>query len=190
MPLGSKYPTFRLNYTKGFNNIFGSTADFDKWKFSVFDEMNLKLLGSLRYRFDIGGFLNNRQVAVQDYQFFNGNQTIFASEYMNSFQLAPYYANATIARFYAVGHIEHHFNGLLSNKIPLFRKLNWNLVAGANAFYISPTNNYTEVFGGVENILKVFRLDFVGSYLNGKNGQFGVRLGLGGLIGGKVRTGD
>ena len=125
---------------------------------------------------------------MQDLQFFNGNQTIFASEYMNSFQLAPYYANSTTAHFYAVGHIEHHFNGLLTNKIPLFRRLNWYLVAGGNAFYVRANNNYTEVFGGIENILKIFRVDFVGSYLNGKTGQFGVRVGFGGLIGGKVKV--
>jgi len=187
MPIGSKYPTFELNYQKGIPDIAGSDVNFDKWKFSVFDDMNLKLLGNLRYRFDIGGFLNNKQVPVQDYQFFNGNQTIFASAYMNSFQLAPYYANSTTARFYAVGHIEHHFNGLLTNKIPLFRRLNWYFVAGSNAFYVNSNNNYVEVFGGVENILKIFRVDFITSYLNGKTGQFGVRVGFGGLLGGKMR---
>ncbi|HWB26645.1 MAG TPA: DUF5686 and carboxypeptidase regulatory-like domain-containing protein [Chitinophagaceae bacterium] len=190
VPVGSKYPTFELNYQKGIPGIGGSDVDFDKWKFSVFDEMNLKLLGSLRYRFDIGGFLNNKKVPVQDYQFFNGNQTIFASQYMNSFQLAPYYANSTTAHFYAVGHIEHHFNGLLTNKIPLFRRLNWYLVAGSNAFYVNGNNNYVEIFGGMENILKIFRVDFIGSYLNGKYGQFGVRLGFGGLIGGKMKIED
>ncbi|HVX49525.1 MAG TPA: DUF5686 and carboxypeptidase regulatory-like domain-containing protein [Chitinophagaceae bacterium] len=190
VPIGSKYPTFELSYQKGFHGIAGSDVDFDKWKFSVFDDMNLKLLGNLRYRIDIGGFINNKMVPVQDYQFFNGNQTIFASQYMNSFQLAPYYANSTTSHFYAVGHIEHHFNGLLTNKIPLFRRLNWYLVAGSNAFYVNGNNNYVEIFGGVENILKVFRVDFIGSYLNGKYGQFGVRIGFGGLIGGKVRIGD
>lgn len=187
MPIGSKYPTFQLNYQKGIPNIAGSDVDFDKWKFSVFDDMNLKLLGNLRYRFDIGGFINSNKVPVQDYQFFNGNQTFIASEYMNSFQLAPYYANSTTAHFYAVGHIEHHFNGLLTNKIPLFRRLNWYLVAGGNAFYVNQHNNYVEVFGGVENIFKLLRVDFITSYLNGKTGQFGVRLGFGGLLGGKIR---
>lgn len=190
VPIGSKYPTFELDYQKGIPNIAGSDADFDKWKFSVFDEMNLKLLGNLRYRFDIGGFLNNKNVPVQDYQFFNGNQTFIASAYMNSFQLAPYYANSTTAHFYAVGHIEHHFNGLLTNKIPLFRKLNWYLVAGSNAFYVNNNNNYLEVFGGVENIFKLLRVDVIASYLNGKTGQVGVRVGFGGLLGGKLRIND
>ena len=41
MPLGSKYPTLELEYTKGIKNVFGSDVDYDKWKFSVFDNMNL-----------------------------------------------------------------------------------------------------------------------------------------------------
>jgi hypothetical protein len=129
-------------------------------------------------------------VYIQDFQHFNGNQTIFASGYLNSFQIAPYYANSTIASFYAVGHIEHHFNGMITNKIPFFRVLNWNLVGGANAFYVNLTNNYFEIFGGLENILKLFRVDLVGSYLNGKTGQVALRVGFGGLLGGAVSAGN
>ncbi len=187
VPLGSKYPTFALQYQKGFQNILGSDVNFDKWKLSVWDDMNFKLQGKLKYRLSIGGFLNSKHVYIQDYQHFNGNQTIFASPYTNSFQLAPYYANSTTAAFYATANVEHHFNGFLTNKIPLFRRLNWNLVAGSNAFYVNKNNNYIEVFAGLENILKVFRVDVVGSYLNGKKGQVGIRIGLGGLLGSAMR---
>jgi hypothetical protein len=126
--LGSKYPTMSLSYQKGWKDVFGSDVDFDKWQFSVWDQANFKLKGLLRYRLSIGGFLNTRSVFIQDYQHFNGNQTIFESQYLNSFQLAPYYANSTTAALYATGHIEHHFNGFLTNKIPLFRRLSWWLV--------------------------------------------------------------
>ena len=188
MPIGSKYPTFSLSYTKGLQKILGSDVDFDKWKFSVWDDVNLKLRGLLKYRLSVGGFLNSKQVFIQDYQHFNGNQLFFASQYLNSFQLAPYYANSTIASFYAEGHLEHHFNGFLTNKIPLFKRLNWHLVGGSNAFYVNSTNNYVEAFGGIENIFKLLRVDVVASYLNGKTGQVGVRLGFGGLLGGAIRT--
>jgi hypothetical protein len=152
--------------------------------------MNFKLAGQLSYRLDIGGFFNNSIVFVQDYRHFNGNQIIFAGKYLNSFQVAPYYANSTTASFYATGHLEHHFNGLLTNKIPLFKQLNWNLVAGANAFYVNADNNYVEVFAGLENILKIFRVDVVASYLNGNTGQVAFRIGLGGLLGGKIRLNE
>jgi len=184
IPIGSKYPTLALSYQKGFENIFGSDVNFDKWSFSVWDDLNFKLRGLLKYRFSIGGFFNTKNVYVQDYQHFNGNQVIFASQYLNSFQIAPYYANSTIAAFYAVGHIEHHFNGLLTNKIPLFRRLKWNLVAGSNAFYVNRNNNYVEIFGGLENIFKLVRVDVVGAYLNGNAGQITLRIGFGGLLGG------
>ncbi|WP_158638298.1 DUF5686 and carboxypeptidase regulatory-like domain-containing protein [Panacibacter ginsenosidivorans] len=188
VPLGSKYPTFSLDYQKGIDNIFGSDVNFDKWTFAVTDDINLKLAGQFSYRFDIGGFINDKSVFIQDYRHFNGNQIIIASKYLNSFQTAPYYANSTTASFYATGHVEHHFNGLLTNKIPFFKRLNWNLVAGSNAFYVNKNNNYAEIFAGLENILKLFRVDVVGSYLNGNNGQVAVRIGFGGLLGGKVRS--
>ncbi len=188
-PIGSKYPTLAVSYEKGIETIFGSDVNFDKWKFSVWDDINLKLFGRMRYRLGVGGFINDRSVFIQDYQHFNGNQLLFASEYLNSFQLAPYYANSTTAQFYAIGHLEHHFNGLLTNKIPFFRRLNWHLVAGANAFFVNGNNNYAEIFGGIENIFKVLRIDVVASYLDGKNGTVGVRVGLGGLLGNSIRLG-
>ena len=188
-PIGSRYPTLAVSYEKGIETIFGSDVNFDKWKFSIWDDINLKLFGRMRYRLGVGGFINDRSVFIQDYQHFNGNQLLFASEYLNSFQLAPYYANSTTAQFYAIGHLEHHFNGLLTNKIPFFRRLNWHLVAGANAFFVNGNNNYAEIFGGIENIFKVLRIDVVASYLDGKNGTVGVRVGLGGLLGNSIRLG-
>lgn len=181
--IGSKYPTLSLAYTKGINNVLGSDVNFDKWKLAVWDNMNFKLLGALKYRLSVGGFLNSKQVYIQDYQHFNGNQLLFASQYLNSFQMAPYYANSTTASFYMQAHAEHHFNGLLTNKIPLFKKLNWHLVAGVNAFRVNSDNHYTEIFAGIENIFKVLRVDVVNGYLNGDKGTVGVRIGLGGLLG-------
>ncbi len=185
--IGSKYPTFAASYKKGIDKALGSDVDFDKWTFSIWDNMNFKLRGEMKYRFSIGGFINDSKVPIQDYQHFNGNQLIFANKYLNSFQLAPYYANSTTESFYAVGHLEHHFNGFLTNKIPLFKKLNWHLVGGGNAFYVNKDNNYVEVFGGIENIFKLIRVDVVASYLNGQKGQVGLRIGLGGLLGGAIQ---
>lgn len=186
MSIGSKYPVFNFKYTKGIS-AFGSDVNFDKWDLGMSSSKNFKLGGLLKYKLGIGGFLNDDKVTIQDYKHFNGNKTIAAAPYVNSFQLAPYYANSTTAAFYSVGHLEHHFNGLLTNKIPLFKRLNWNLVGGANAFYVNDNNNYIEFFAGIENIFKIFRVDFVAAYQNGSKGLTGIRIGSGGLIGGSVK---
>jgi Family of unknown function (DUF5686)/CarboxypepD_reg-like domain len=182
VPIGSKYPTFSLQYQKGIDKILGSDVDFDKWYFTMWDELNFKLQGRFMYRFGAGGFLNARKVQIQDYQHFNGNQGLFATVYLNSFQLAPYYQESTTASFFLEGHIEHHFNGMLTNKVPGLRKLNWYLVAGSNAFYVSSKSNYVELFAGLENILKFVRVDFIVSYLQGTNPNTGIRVGFDGLL--------
>lgn len=182
--LGSKYPMFTLSYTKGIKHIFGSDVDFDKWQFFINDNTNFKLAGSLNYKIGAGGFLNAQKVYIQDYQHFNGNQAAAASEYVNSFQLAKYYANSTTANLYGLAHIEHHLNGLITNKIPLINKLKWNLVWGTNTFYVNKKNNYVELFAGFENIFKIFRVDMVWGFENGTQGHTGIRIGAGGILGG------
>lgn len=177
--IGSKYPTFTAMYTKGFLD-----ADFDKWKVSMRDDMNFKLFGELRYNLSAGGFLNNRSVSIPDLQHFNGNQTFYNIRYLNSFQLAPYYQYSTSANLYATANVEHHFNGLLTNKIPLFNRLKWNLVGGSNAFYVNRNNNYVEVFAGLENIFKMIRVDVVAGYQSQLPTRVGVRVGFGGILGG------
>jgi hypothetical protein len=183
--IGSKYPRFEAAYTKGIHGL-GSDVDFDKWRAQVSDNMNFKLFGELRYRLGAGGFLNSNSVGLPDYQHFNGNQTFYNIKYLNSFQLAPYYKYSTIASFYSTLNLEHHFNGLITNKIPLLNRLKWNLVLGSNAFYVNRDNNYVEVFAGLENILKMIRVDVIAGYQSQDATRIGVRAGFGGLLGGAV----
>ncbi|MBI3882985.1 MAG: carboxypeptidase-like regulatory domain-containing protein, partial [Sphingobacteriales bacterium] len=86
--IGSKYPVFSVNYTKGIQGVLGSDVNFDKWKFTVLDDVDFRLGGLFKYKFTIGGFLNTDSVPIQDYLHFNGNQSFAAGEYLNSFQLA------------------------------------------------------------------------------------------------------
>lgn len=187
--IGSKAPVFELEYNKGISGWLGSDADFDKWKLSMSDNMNFKMGGEFKYRVGIGGFFNSDSVSIPDLQHFNGNQTFYNIKYLNSFQIAPYYKYSNAEEFYIYGHAEHHFNGLLTNKIPFFNKLKWYLVAGANTFYVNNDNYYLEAFVGLENIFKLFRVDFVNAYQPGLGNKFGVRVGFGGLIGGKMQFG-
>jgi hypothetical protein len=106
---------------------------------------------------------------------------------LQSFQIASYYAYSTTVPLYAAGHIEHNFNGFLTNKIPYFKRLNWNLVVGSNAFYIDEASNHVELFVGLENIFKIFRIDFVSAFENGGTSRTSrVIFGFGGLLGNSV----
>lgn len=173
--VGSKYPNFSANITKGFDGILGSTVDYTKWKFGINDNLNFKIGGTFKYAFEMGGFLQNNVSYAPDYQHYFGNQTAFANDYMKSFQLLPYYQFSNTEKFYTTSHIEYHLNGLISNKIPGYRKLNWFFVLGANALYINDKKNYYEAFVSIENIFKVIRVDFIQGYHNNGEKPNGIR---------------
>ena len=176
--IGSKMPLFDLLYTQTMGKLFGNDAEFSKWKFTITDNLNFRLQGKLSYKLGVGGFINNKKVEVPDYMHFNGNLSSFATEYGNSFQLLPIYNYSNINKFYSLAHIEHNFNGFITNKIPGIKKLNIYLVAGVNGFYINSNKYYYEYFVGFDNILKQFRIDFVQSFQNGKPWQTGFKVGL------------
>jgi hypothetical protein len=181
--IGSKYPRFILGYTKGIRHLLGSDVDYDRWALTMADNFNFKLAGRFTYRIGTGGFISKNKLQIPDYIHFNGNLTVFAGNYLNTFQLASYYGNSSTASLYGVLHAEHHFNGFITNKIPFFKKLNWFLVGGSNAFYVNQFRNYIEVFGGMENIFKFMRVDFIWGYsANVSKPVYGVRIGFTNII--------
>ncbi len=178
MSIGSKYPTFTLSITKGLPGFLGSDVDYLKWRVGIADDVDLKLRGALKYHILAGGFLTANRTYVPDLQHYLGNQTIFASRELNSFQLAPYYIYSNTSRFSLEAHAEYHLNGWITNKVPVLKRLNWFLVTGVNALHIQNDRDYYEWLIGIENILKVIRVDFVQGFAAGGNRPSGFRLSL------------
>jgi hypothetical protein len=179
----SNWPRLTVNYDKGIPGILNSKSDFDKWRVSVADEVDLKLLGEIKYNFAVGGFLNTTYVAIPDLMHLYGNRGIgLASPYLESFQFAQYYDFSNKERLYWEGHAEYHLKGLISNKIPLLRQARYYLLFGGNAFYASPTDFYTEAFVGIDNVgwklVRLLRIDFVQSWDSYKGSNSGIRLGI------------
>jgi hypothetical protein len=174
--IGSDYPTFDLFVTKAISGMLGSDANYTKWRLGLSDDVDLKLSGTFNYSFAIGGFLQKDKVFEPDQIHFTGNQVLLAGPFTESFQLAPYYKFSNTASLYGRGHIEYHLNGLVTNKIPGFKKLNWFLVAGANSLLMEMDNYYIEYFLGLENIFKVIRLDVIRSNEKGGMSNNGIRL--------------
>jgi hypothetical protein len=62
-------------------------------------------------------------------------------------------------------------------------------VAGTNTFYVNENNNHVELFVGIENILKIFRVDFISAYDNGNRRRTsGISIGFGGLLGSSINN--
>lgn len=176
----SRTPTFTLQYSKGIANVLGSDVDFDKWRFSVTGDLNLKLGGEFKYRVETGGFINTKSVEIPDYNHFIGNLTRKATPYVESFQVAPFYALSNKEKIFLQLNGEYRLNGLLTNKIPIVRRLNLRVVTGANTIWLKE-KNYTEVFVGVDNIFKLFRVDYIWGIGKTVAPQNGIKIGIRGF---------
>ena len=185
--LGSKYPEVFFSYKKG-TSVSDATFNYDYIYGGVGDNMDMKTLGKFKYDVGIGTFFNTTGMNFIDYKHFNGSRTLFLtgiSDYdwynqgrkrLSNFHTLDYYTHSTNKTFLEV-HAQQYFQGFWLSKFPLIRKLKWQEIFGFNAVYTS-TNNFTELFVGVDNIFKVLRIDVATSYSKGDKLRPELRIGL------------
>lgn len=174
--MDSKYPVLTIDYRKAGGNFSSDAANYDFVKCSLTGEIGFKLLGTSEYGIVAGKFLTDRNVQFMDYNHFNGNQTIFSSFNINTFQLLPYYTYSTTGPF-AELHFEHNFQGFIFNKLPLIRKLKLDEIIGISYLTTNTLPQYFEAYAGISK-LGTLRFEVVGSYSKEQGYMRGLRLGI------------
>lgn len=173
--LGSPYPITEIKITKGIAGVLNSSYDYTKVYLSVSDYMKIAPLGSLYYNFFVGKVYGTLPYMLLEVH--PGNEIYYYNKYafnlMNRFEY--------ISDQYAGFNVEHNIGNGLFKYIPITRKLKFRQFWSAKgligkmseANYALNVNNpysafqtlngktYIEVGTGVDNILKVFRVDFV-----------------------------
>jgi hypothetical protein len=177
IPLGSKWPEFSLAYMKSIPGVFKSKLNYDWIQFKIEDELRLKLFGTTMYLFKVGSFINKNKMEFIDFKHFSGNLTVLGGHYFDGFQVLDYYTASTQKTYYE-GHLEHHFDGFLFNKIPGFRKLKLQEVFGVHFLYNDDFKDWTEISAGIENIFRIGRIDFVTGLSRHHATRFGFRIGI------------
>lgn len=170
--LGTTYPIINLNLTTGIQGVFGSDYNYLKLNISLEQRFPIHPIGDFRYIVDAGRIFGDAPYPFL--QIHEGNQTYAFDDY--AYNLMNYYE--FISNQYVSLMIEHHFNGLFLNHIPLMRKLKWReivetkILAGdlttrsSDAIMFPPEANdlnipYMEAGFGIENMFKFFRADAI-----------------------------
>jgi hypothetical protein len=170
--LGTNYPIIQLNYTHGFKNVLGSGYDYDRVVAIISDRLRFNPFGYMDVMLEAGKFFGKLPYPLLELH--KGNETF--SYDASAFNLMNFYE--FVSDEYASLSVSHHFNGFFLNKVPLLRKLKWREIAlfkGVMGSF-SPMNSeqlnfpvglstlnkpYFESGVGVENILKVLRVDLL-----------------------------
>ncbi|MBK9147782.1 MAG: carboxypeptidase-like regulatory domain-containing protein [Flavobacteriales bacterium] len=172
--LGTRYPSLEVMVAKGLQGVLGGDYDYTKLSARLYHRVPMGTFGFLRY------WLHAGQVFSEPLPYplliiHAGNETFYFDELafntMNFFEF--------VSDRYASIYIDHHFDGLFLNRIPLFRRLKWREVVGGKAvvgaldrkhlgemallpfsFDLSG-GPFAEVSVGVENVFKMLRFDMV-----------------------------
>jgi hypothetical protein len=176
--LGSDYPIVDLKYIQGIEGVFNSSYRYHKIMGSISDYIKIPPFGSLYYDVFAGKTLGTLPFPLLNVA--PGNETYYYDQYAFSLMNKYLYLHD---RYIGIN-IEHNLGNGLFRFIPLTRKWKfrqfwtakalWGSLSDANKQY-NASNSYTflsldgkayvELGTGVDNIFKVFRLDFVWNVL-------------------------
>jgi hypothetical protein len=174
-----RWPVFTMRYTHGFKSPAGE-FNYDKVRLNVSKRMKMGPMGNGYFSITgekIFGVLPYPLLAVP-----LGNQSvIYAPVNFNLLRFGEFVTDQ-----YASIQYRQNFEGLFLNRMPLIQRLKWRLLATANvlvgslsqanedlipppstgglkyeAFALQPGKPYVELGYGVENIFKIFRIDFI-----------------------------
>lgn len=170
--VSSTWPVVQFFYSKSLRNAFKGLYDYHKVSLRISDRIRITpILGYTDYLLEGGKIWGTVPYPLMELH--GGNETLIYDEM--AYNMMNYYEFAS-DRYVSLG-IFHHFDGLFFNKIPLIRKLKlrevatfktvWGGVSDKNRRALVFPDNlktlermpYMECSVGVENILKVFRID-------------------------------
>lgn len=172
-----KLPTLQLNYRKGIDKALGSDVDYDLLSVEVFQErINEGLWGFTSFMVSAGKFLNNNKVYYPDSKQFRGNNSLTTLPDLRKFQFLDFYAYSTDHQ-YVEAHFEQNFAGLITNKLPLVRKLKLEELLGFNYLTQPAKKNYKEFYFGLQRL--IFRATYGFAYDGTRKVQQGFRISYG-----------
>jgi hypothetical protein len=172
--LGSPYPIGELKVSRAISGVLNSSYNYTKVSGAVSDYMQIPPFGNFYYNVFGGKTFGTLPFMLLDVA--PGNEIYYYNKYAYSLLNKWEYIHD---KYFGFG-IEHNFGAGLFRFIPFTRKLKfrqfwtakglWGSLSDANKLY-NTTPGYTfnslngktymEVGTGIDNILKVFRLDFV-----------------------------
>jgi hypothetical protein len=151
--LGSKWPTFYTYYEKGLPKLFGSDVNHDYLLAGFYQSFKIGTLGTTNYHVKAGKFLNTKDLRDADLKFPRRSDPFWFSNPLYSFQdLDTLLPSRDI--FYE-GHIIHHDNGAIINKLPFMKKTGIGLVMGGGFLYSKEFKLFHyEALAGLERSFK------------------------------------
>jgi hypothetical protein len=170
-------PTFILNLRNGLA-IGNSEVEYSLLELGVRQGFKIGAKGKLTYKINGGVFLNNSAMSFVDYRHFMGNRTFMqAIDPVGRYRLLDYYQSST-ADNYLSSFVHYDFRKLFLTRLGFIQDRGLKEALFVNYLGTNTSENYTEVGYSLNNIYRLFRIETVAAFRNGKYYDWGIRIGI------------
>jgi len=172
-----KAPILTLNFRNGLS-VADSEVKFSALDLGAKQSFKMGIKGTLSYNIHGGVFLNSDAMSFVDYQHFMGNRTLIqTTDPVERYRLLDYYQSST-ADHYVSTFLHYDFRKLLLTRLPFIQKKGLKEALFVNYLGTKASENYTEVGYSINNIYRLFRIEGIAAFRNGKYYDWGVRIGI------------
>lgn len=179
-PITDRSPLIKFGYTKaipGFRNQ-SNASDFDHVELGIEHDFTFGVSGKFDFNVTAGSFLNNKQVYFPDFQHFGGNRTIFSNfGPASNFRFMDYYKYSTNSS-YVSGIFHYQFRKFLLTQLPMLRFSGVRENIFLNYLKTENSPHYVEVGYSLDNLFRIFRVEFGAGFENGNYLRGGARFGV------------
>ncbi len=158
--LGSRWPTFSVNYRRAIPGPFGASIDYTYLEYRIEQDISFGLMGFSELRVNSGSFLQHRNINLIDYRYQRRGDEGFFTPPMYNFQTLDS-TFTTFKRFVEL-HYRHQFEGALINHIPFVKNLNMSESVGLNMLYAPERRDmfFYEAYAGIDKRIRIWRQHF------------------------------
>jgi len=175
-----RWPSISAAYTRGFKGPLGGDFNFNRVDFGISQRLKMGFWGVSFYEVRASKMFTDVPYPLLRAHIGN-DQIVYTPIAFNQMEFFEYVSDT-----YASIRYTHFFEGFILNRIPLLKRLKWRLVGSANVLFggvrqsnldlqvkedqdgnplplfdvLDNGKPFAEVGIGVENILKIFRVDY------------------------------
>lgn len=176
-------PTITAQIRTGVPEVGNSTADFFQLEAGYQRRFSAGRKGHVDFLIKGGTFLNNQSVDFPDFKHFSTSELIITSlDPIGSYRLLPYYEQSTSEEYLEV-YAHYQFRKFLLTQIWKLHLMGLKEDLFVNYLHTPTSENYTELGYSIDNIFRIFRVEFVSSFRDLKYDDFGVRISVASTFG-------
>ncbi|MBR8535929.1 carboxypeptidase-like regulatory domain-containing protein [Carboxylicivirga sediminis] len=175
---GSRYPTFKVNYQRGINNLLNSDSDYELIRGTISQKKEWGIFNAFNWQVGAGYFTRNNQMHFSRFQHFNTSEIpVNFKSWENAFLLLDDYRYST-NDWYAKAHVSYTTPYLLLKFLPVLSNRLWteNLYTS----YLTQPNykNYVEVGYSMNQIFLIGSAGVFAGFEDGSYARWGFRVGI------------